>query len=212
MNTRWDTVTAAFEGLAGCKCTRDVYLADQIPGLLDAEHVPTTEKGGTQIGIPNMLRLQTIQYRGEVGGHISFSPVLPPTGKAVLEFYQVGKAISAKHGFDFHAGFHLYPHHLNHFNLLLFDNTSASQKQAAHRCFLELLATARERGYSEYRTHLNFMDDVADQFDFNNHIHRRFLESLKDTIDPRGVLAPGKSGIWPRQYREKNAKNGVAKM
>ncbi|KAH7165437.1 FAD binding domain-containing protein [Dactylonectria macrodidyma] len=201
MDCRWDTIKTAFADLAGCKLNRDVYLGDNPSGLLDAEQVPVTEKGGTQIGFPNMLRLQSIKFRGEDGGHISFSPVLPPDGQAALDFYRVGKKICARHGFDFYAGFHLYAHHMNHLNLLFFDNTSTAQKVAAKRCFLQLLASAREHGYSEYRTHLDFMDVVSDQFDFNGHIHRRFVEQLKDCIDPNGILAPGKSGIWPTKYR-----------
>ena len=31
------------------------------------------------------------------------------------------------------------------------------------------------------------------------------METLKDAIDPNGILAPGKSGIWPKQYRGNRA-------
>lgn len=202
MKCRRDAVQAAFADLPGCIFTHEVYLADDASGLLDADKVPVTEKGGTQIGLPNLLRLQTIQFRGERGGHITFSPVLPPKGEAALDFYRVAKTICAQHGFDFHAGFHLYQHHMNHLNVILFDTSSQAQKDAVRHCFLELLDAAQKSGYSEYRAHLGFMDAVADQFDFNNHIHRRFVESLKDKIDPNGILAPGKSGIWPKKYRD----------
>jgi len=30
---------------------------------------------------------------------------------------------------------------------------------------------------------------------------RRFNETLKDAIDPNGILAPGRGGIWPRHLR-----------
>lgn len=29
----------------------------------------------------------------------------------------------------------------------------------------------------------------------------RFNEMLKDALDPKGVLSPGRCGIWPRRYR-----------
>lgn len=29
----------------------------------------------------------------------------------------------------------------------------------------------------------------------------RFNESLKDALDPAGIMAPGRNGIWPKSYR-----------
>ena len=54
---------------------------------------------------------------------------------------------------------------------------------------------ARE-GYGEYRTHLAYMDQVAKTYDFNNNAMLRFQKQLKSAIDPQGVIAPGKSGVW----------------
>jgi 4-cresol dehydrogenase (hydroxylating) len=46
------------------------------------------------------------------------------------------------------------------------------------------------------------MDDVAALYDFNDNAQRRFAEKIKDCIDPNGILAPGKQGIWPKAFRE----------
>ena len=44
-------------------------------------------------------------------------------------------------------------------------------------------------------------DDVADQYSFNDFVLRRFNETLKDAIDPNGILSPGRAGIWPAAFR-----------
>jgi 4-cresol dehydrogenase (hydroxylating) flavoprotein subunit len=45
------------------------------------------------------------------------------------------------------------------------------------------------------------MDFIAAQFDFNGHVAMRLYERLKDTLDPGGILSPGKQGIWPKSLR-----------
>ena len=32
---------------------------------------------------------------------------------------------------------------------------------------------------------------------------RRFNETLKDAIDPNGIIAPGRGGIWPANMRNR---------
>ena len=58
-----------------------------------------------------------------------------------------------------------------------------------------------ENGWAEYRTHIAFMDQVAEMYSFSDHAMRRFQELLKDAVDPYGILSPGKSGIWPQRLR-----------
>jgi 4-cresol dehydrogenase (hydroxylating) len=64
-----------------------------------------------------------------------------------------------------------------------------------------LLAKCGERGWGEYRAAPYFQDAVAAEYSFNGHALRRFNETLKDAVDPNGILAPGRGGIWPRHLR-----------
>ena len=79
------------------------------------------------------------------------------------------------------------------------DDTAMTTK--VRSLFKVLVADAAKEGYSEYRTHLSDMDDVALTFDFNNHALLRLNETVKDALDPNGILAPGKQGIWPKAFR-----------
>ena len=40
------------------------------------------------------------------------------------------------------------------------------------------------------------MDTIADRYDFNDHAARSLQETIKDAVDPNGILSPGKQGIW----------------
>ncbi|HET6870791.1 MAG TPA: hypothetical protein VFH80_33075, partial [Solirubrobacteraceae bacterium] len=64
-----------------------------------------------------------------------------------------------------------------------------------------LVTEAAKQGYGEYRAHLDFMDLAAEQYSFGDHAYRRFTETIKDAVDPNGILAPGKQGIWPASMR-----------
>ena len=198
MQSRWEEIKETFGDLPGAQLTSDIYFGHGPDELLNAEDVPVTEAGGTQIGMPNMLRLQSVKYRGENGGHVSFSPIVPSYGKDVFDFYKISKARAAEYGYDFHAGIHVFPRYTIHLNLIFFDQDKPSERVSVGNCFKALLADARNSGYSEYRAHIEWMDLISDQYDFNDHALRRFNETIKDAIDPNGILSPGKSGIWPR--------------
>jgi (+)-pinoresinol hydroxylase len=65
----------------------------------------------------------------------------------------------------------------------------------------EVLKMNSQAGYGDYRAPPILQDDVAEQYSFNNHALRRFNETLKDAIDPNGILSPGRGGIWPKAHR-----------
>jgi hypothetical protein len=66
-----------------------------------------------------------------------------------------------------------------------------------------MIDDAAALGYGEYRTHLALMDQVAGTYNWNNNVLMKFNNTLKDTLDPNGILAPGRCGIWPKRYRNR---------
>jgi 4-cresol dehydrogenase (hydroxylating) len=59
-----------------------------------------------------------------------------------------------------------------------------------------------EAGYGLYRGHIEFMDDIAAQYDWGGHALLRLYRTLRDALDPDGILSPGKQGIWPSAMSE----------
>ena len=88
-----------------------------------------------------------------------------------------------------------------HITMLLFDTKDEAQCRRAYDTSKLLVREAAKHGYGEYRAHLDFMDVAADQYSFGDHAYRRFCQTIKDAVDPHGILAPGRHGIWPASMR-----------
>ena len=71
--------------------------------------------------------------------------------------------------------------------------------RAAFRTWVGLAA---ERGWAEYRAPAIFQDLISDTYSYNNHALRKLRESIKDAVDPNGILSPGRYGVWPKHLRK----------
>ncbi len=79
--------------------------------------------------------------------------------------------------------------------------TTPESKLAQVKVLREVLKRNAALGYGDYRAPPILQDAVSDQYSFNSHVLRRFIETLKDAVDPNGILLPGRGGIWPRALR-----------
>ncbi|KAI1479157.1 putative vanilly-alcohol oxidase [Daldinia eschscholtzii] len=147
--------------------------------------------GGIRVGVPN----------DSVGAHGAYSPIVPLDGKTVLEWAKTAKGICAEQGFDFLCDFFMHDRYAIFVTMLCFDKTSPEQRIGVDKVFRNLFKEGSKRGFAKYRAHINHMDLNAELFDFNNHAYRRFVEKLKESLDPNGILSPGKMGIWPERLK-----------
>ncbi len=197
---RLEIIRERFAGLEGF--TVDARLYEGAEGVRVA-YEDIADRDRTQMaGVPTLKPLDTINYMAENGGHIDAAPILPARGEEVWDFYQEVKDLYTEYGFDLYIGYHLYPRHMVHVTMIYFENDNEEMLGRARDLYGRLLDAARRRGYAPYRSHIDYMDRIADGFDFNDHAVRRFQERLKDAVDPAGILAPGKQGVWPARYRD----------
>jgi FAD/FMN-containing dehydrogenase len=158
-------------------------------------------------GIPS---LQTFSILGPKGqGHLGFSPIIPMTGEAVLEsqrvFEQVYKDLGSPGGAA--AAFPVFSFFARAFvNIYLFPVVhDVETNRQTREIYRRLIKESAARGWGEYRTHTAFMGDIAETYSFNNHALLRLHETMKDALDPNGILSPGKNGVWPQRMRKARA-------
>lgn len=182
----------AFAAIPGAKVKSQLFTAP--PGqALSAEVIGPDPEIIPQTGRPTLFSLNMLNIREHGAGHAAFAPVLPPSGRELYEWYLECKKLTMEAGFDFVADFHVWARYVIPIDLVMFKNS----EQSRMRELLEVLTEVTAKlGYSEYRTHVSFMDKVAAHHDFNNHALAKVKSVLKDALDPNGILSPGKSGVW----------------
>jgi 4-cresol dehydrogenase (hydroxylating) flavoprotein subunit len=193
---RFAKIKDAFERIPGADVYGSKCAPEDIPSL---EHPVERVQGG----VPSLdLNQMTAWYGGEEGGHIGFSPVAPLTGHDAIALRDLLRGMIEEAGLDYMAA--LIPINARsfiHVTLIIFDTKNETQTRAAYDVAKRLVRDAAKLGYGEYRAHLDFMDLAAEQYSWNDHAYMRFCETIKDALDPNGILAPGKQGIWPKAMR-----------
>ncbi|MFM0084958.1 FAD-binding oxidoreductase [Paraburkholderia sediminicola] len=194
IDARYAIVQRAFSRVPKAKLSATRYTGDA---------QPTAGGDRNLAGIPAMSAFRMLDWRGGAGAHVDFAPVCPATGRDALRQYTMVKTRAAEYGFDYYGGFTAGVRHLHHIFAAIFDRDDVNQVEQAGALLRSLMSDARAAGYGEYRTHLAYMDFAAAQYSFNDGALLRLSETIKDALDPNGILAPGKQGIWPAAWRDR---------
>ncbi len=192
MDTLWSVIRDAFARVPGAKF--------YFPEDRKQDNDVLKHRAQTMRGVPRLTEYGFVNWVGG-GGHIGFSPVSPIKGSEAMKQYTMVRDRMHEHGFDYMSVFAIGWREMHHVVELIFDRHDAESRNKAHELFGILVREAAAAGYGEYRTHISFMDQIAKTYGWNDGATMKFNNLLKDAIDPNGILAPGKQGIWPRRYR-----------
>ncbi|WCT79942.1 FAD-binding oxidoreductase [Novosphingobium humi] len=156
------------------------------------------EKSAT--GIPTTMGLQSVNWYGGRGGHLSFAPVLPQDGAMALAYAKKIKAYYEEVGQDYYASFTIGRRHINNVSLILYNRDEPEAIARVDKLYRHLLKEAAASGFGEYRGHISYMDEVAATYDFADGALARLNNRVKSALDPNNIIAPGRNGIGSRAH------------
>lgn len=189
----WAAIREAFSVIPGA---RFYFLEDRPEGNDILRH-----RAETMQGIPKLTEFNFLNWDGG-GGHVGFSPVSPITGTDAIRQYRMVSERVRENGFDYMGLLAVGWREMHHVVVIVYDKDNPEERQRLDELFKQLVDEAAAEGYGEYRTHIHYMDRIAATYSWNDNALMKMNQSLKDALDPNGILAPGKSGIWPKRLRE----------
>ena len=192
VNAAWDETRARMtEAVPDAK-----YFSDLFTAPYDAEAMDSRAK--LAAGIPSFAEYEKWSFATTY-----FSVAVPGGGQNYRDFIRVFDDVYQRHGRRFYGGdFHLHaPRATVAVQGIDITVNDAQANEAVLALVTDLIDTAGDHGWGVCRTSPPFMEAAMQQYGFNNEILRRFNQEIKDVLDPNGILAPGKNGIWPQRFR-----------
>lgn len=137
-------------------------------------------------------------------GHITCSPIIPRTGEGITEAYDLIRKTAKDLDLPLTVLTPPIGCWARTFVILIMMAVThdPEQNKKTRTNFREMVKILAAHGYGEYRTAPAFQDDVMATYSFNNHALRRFHETVKDALDPNGIMSVGRYGVWPKRFRE----------
>ena len=147
----------------------------------------------------------------KAGGHLFFAPIIPKSASELLKaqdvFYETSLNMGKAPPPGFFGRMPLGWYHRSFIYLMGVPVTKDEKiNEKSVENYRHMIQVAAEHGWGEYRTHAIMMDPAMSVYSYNDHALLGLHEKIKDALDPNGILAAGKSGVWPAHMPERRAK------
>jgi len=210
----WET-TLCFYGPPAVITAQWAYVKQRFSAIAGARfddgemtHFPLTEEQMKQVGhlslygIPSLNVFSGLVMDTGSTGHLDASVIVPLSGTEILKASRVFSRIIRAAGLERSFG---YAEHYHTRTFIMFQGmrlTHDHEHNARVRSTYEkIVEAAAQHGWGIYRTHIAYMDKVMRTYSYNDNALTRLHERLKDAMDPNGILAAGRYGIWPKHLR-----------
>jgi len=157
------------------QATGVLFLGENGEGV-DAPAIPP-EHGAMFVGVPSMWSLPLINWtvpRNVEGrpAHGDYAPVIPSSGKMVLEWMKACKPICEANGLELMGDFFMHERHIVMMNMFSWNQDDPEQQKNINKLWYGMYEEAKKRGFGMYRVHVQHMGRPA-QF-----LYRRTRRSL----------------------------------
>jgi len=122
-------------------------------------------------------------------GLIWCNPVVPFRGADVVDALAIIRRVIQSHRFEPSLGLNCFDERcIDLTTAIVYDRETPGEDQRAMACHDELIGKLQAAGFLPYRLGIHSMAQLPQPSDAS----RSVLRSLKDALDPRGILAPGR--------------------
>ena len=120
-----------------------------------------------------------------------FLPTTPMVGAVANQHQALSRRILAEHGFEYITEYVCAARASRALHIITFNREDPDESKRAAACYRELLRRYAEAGYPISRAPVDFQEEAMARLEGLP----RVCSDIKRSLDPNGVIAPGKYGI-----------------
>jgi 4-cresol dehydrogenase (hydroxylating) len=179
---------------------------EQIEGL---EPLRANLDRKVNFGIPNLgifaMGARSPIFPSPSDGHVWFSPTFPRSGEELVKAQNIfcRELIDLDVSIGLNAPLPgIYTSRSFFFLIPIFTSkTDPKVGEKGLQILKHFIDVSAENGWAEYRASPVLQEYIQNLNSFGDHAYLRFVEKIKDAVDPNGIISAGRYGIWPKHLR-----------